>query len=71
MRAVRFELVLLALLGAAAGCGDNDLSPIRKPTDVDAGDIPGTPGTLHLYDQIPQFDLYDKKEPVNYAPPAG
>ena len=71
MRVARFELVLLALLGGSAGCGDNDLYPIRKPADADAGEIPGRPGTINVFDQIPQFRLYDMKDPANYTPPAG
>ena len=68
MSSYRFVLFPLAALSAlTVACGTNDLSPIRKPTGADPG---GTPGTFNIFDQIPQFGMYEMKDP-NYAPPAG
>jgi peptide-N-glycosidase F-like protein len=71
LRSLIFEIFLLAASAAVViACGDNDLDPIRNPTQVDAGGD-GTPGSFTVFDQIPQFGMYVMMEPANYTPPPG
>ena len=55
---------------------------VTKPLDVDAGPaeppaagaaapLPSTPGTIKVFDQIPQYGIYATEDPKGFTPPAG
>jgi hypothetical protein len=58
---------------SAAGAGGMIVAP--PPPDDDAGtpDVPimSMPGTIKVFDHIPQFGMYAAEDPKDYQPPAG